>query len=528
MAAQAQYKTPGVYVVEEDGFSSSVVQVPTAIPIFVGYTEVAKNGSQDLTNVGMPISSMAEFLTFYGSAKPGFNNGAPKPVYNYVTASSVLPPYQTDVTGLRFNLFYSLMLFFNNGGGNCYIMSIGKYAQKITDGCSAADYKPAWTSLQRYTEPTMVVMPDAMLLSQADWISVSQQALTHCALMQSRVAIFDIHNGYLPSNGTPTDPIAGTGSGTDGFYPIGSMGEDFNKYGVAYFPWVNSNIVSLNTINYTWFDAGSLATLINDLDNEAPSLFPTTLSGVIKLQAYQQQLKLMVLPLVLTPGTDPTGMIAMNNVHRTVYTVSPIYRQVMADVATSVNLLPPSGAMAGVYTRNDNTFGVSQAPANTTIISAISPAVDISDADQENLNMPLNGMAVNAIRAFPNAGLLIWGARTMAGNSDDWRYISVRRTMIMLEQSIKAAMQAYVFQPNENLTWVAINSTIGNFLNSQWKSGALVGAKPADAYSVAVGLGSTMTGEDILQGYLRVQVEVAVVRPAEFIVLTFQQQMQTS
>jgi phage tail sheath protein FI len=184
--------------------------------------------------------------------------------------------------------------------------------------------------------------------------------------------------------------------------------------------------------------------------------------------------------------------------------------------------------MAGVYTRNDNTFGVFQSPANTTIKYAVSPAVNMSDADQGNLNVPLNGLAVNAIRSFPNYGLLVWGARTMAGNSDDWRYISVRRTMIFLEQSIKIAMQAYVFQANDNLTWVAVSSTISNFLNGQWKAGALVGAKPADAYSVAVGLGSTMSGEDILQGFMRVTVKVAVVRPAEFIVLTFQQQMQTS
>lgn len=527
MAAQTQYQTPGVYVVEEDGFSSSVVQVPTAIPVFVGYTEIAKNGNQDLTNVGMPIASMADFLTYFGSSASGFNNGAPKPVYSYAKASTATPPYQTDPAGPRFNLFYSLMMFFNNGGGNCYILSIGTYQQKIAAPASIDDYSAAWTALERYSEPTMVILPDAMLLPQADWITVSQQALMHCALMQSRVAIFDIWGGYVAANGTPSDPIAGSGDGT-GFYPIGSLGEAFNKYGIAYFPWVNTNIVATNNIDYTWFSADTLAALVSDLGNEAPGLFPTTPSGIIKLQAYQQQLKLMVLPVVQNPPSDPTGLVGVNNVHRTVYTVSPLYRQVIADIGISVNLLPPSGGMAGVYTRNDNTFGVSQAPANTTIISAISPAVDISDADQENLNMPLNGMAVNAIRSFPNAGLLIWGARTMAGNSDDWRYINVRRTMIMLEQSIKAAMQAYVFQPNENLTWVAINSTISNFLNAQWKAGALVGAKPSDAYSVAVGLGSTMTGEDILQGYLRVQVEVAVVRPAEFIVLTFQQQMQTS
>lgn len=520
MAAQAQYQTPGVYVVEQDGFSSSVVQVPTAIPVFIGYTEVARNGNQDLTNLAMPISSMAEFLTYYG----GPNKGAPKPLFSYVSASSSTPPYQTDSTGPRFNLFYSMMLFFNNGGGRCYIMSIGNYTSAIENSMPPADYTACWSNLERYTEPTMVVMPDAMLLNWADWLSVSQQALEHCELMQSRVAIFDIWHGYLPANGTSADPIVGANDGKSGFYPLGGLGEDFNKYGVAYYPWVNTSIVGQNTIDYTWLSPATLPNLVTDLSAEAKNLF----SSASQLQQYVGQcLNAMVLPVPTSPS-DPTGARAVNTVHRMAMTVSPLYQQTIADIAASVNLLPPSGGMAGVYTRNDNTFGVSQAPANTTIVSAISPAVQISDQDQANLNVPLNGMAVNAIRSFPNAGLLVWGARTMAGNSDDWRYVSVRRTMIMLEQSIKAAMQSYVFQANDNLTWVAINSTISNFLNAQWKAGALVGAKPADAYSVAVGLGSTMTGEDILQGYLRVQVEVAVVRPAEFIVLTFQQQMQTS
>jgi len=171
---------------------------------------------------------------------------------------------------------------------------------------------------------------------------------------------------------------------------------------------------------------------------------------------------------------------------------------------------------------------VSTAPANTGIISAVSPSVPLSDQDQAPLNTPLNGMAVNAIRTFPSTGLLVWGARTLAGNSDDWRYISIRRTVIMLEQSIKAALQAYLFASNDNITWVAINSCVSNFLMSQWKSGALVGAKPEDAFSVSIGLGRTMTGEDIALGYLKLQVQVALLRPAEFLVLTFQQRMQSS
>lgn len=142
--------------------------------------------------------------------------------------------------------------------------------------------------------------------------------------------------------------------------------------------------------------------------------------------------------------------------------------------------------------------------------------------------MPLDGRAVNAIRTLPTRGLVVWGARTLDGNSDDWRYINVRRTLIMLEQSIKNAMLAYVFAPNVATTWVAVQNMISNFLTSQWQSGALAGAKAQDAFSVQIGLGSSMSGDDILNGYMRVSIRVALLHPAEFIGLTFQQQQLVS
>ncbi len=158
----------------------------------------------------------------------------------------------------------------------------------------------------------------------------------------------------------------------------------------------------------------------------------------------------------------------------------------------------------------------------------VTPSVSISHDDQEELNVTLYGKSINAIRSFIGEGVLVWGARTLDGNSNDWRYINVRRTMIMLEQSVKAAAKAFVFEPNDANTWTTIKSMIDNFLYLQWKQGALVGAKPDDAYNVFVGLGATMTGDDVLNGIMRITVLVAISRPAEFIEITFQQQMQKS
>ena len=206
--------------------------------------------------------------------------------------------------------------------------------------------------------------------------------------------------------------------------------------------------------------------------------------------------------------------------------LSKSYKLIMGKVMEQMNLMGPAAAMAGIYTAVDNAEGVWIAPANVSIGATVKPSIKIDHHEQEDLNMPLSGKSVCAIRAFPGRGNLVWGARTLDGNSNDWRYINVRRTLIFLEQSIKEAAKAYVFAPNDASTWTDVSSMISNFLLGIWKQGGLVGPKPSDAFSVSVGLGSTMTGDDVLNGIMRVMVKVAVSRPAEFIEITFQQEMQ--
>jgi phage tail sheath protein FI len=193
-----------------------------------------------------------------------------------------------------------------------------------------------------------------------------------------------------------------------------------------------------------------------------------------------------------------------------------------------LNIMPTSAAMAGLYSMVDNSRGVWKAPANLSIASVTGPSVKLTNDDQEDLNVTVTGKSINAIRSFVGQGTLVWGARTLDGNSQDWRYINVRRTMIFLEQSIKYAAKAYVYEPNVSNTWVLVKSMISSFLNSIWKQGGLAGIVPTDAFDVQVGLGSTMTPNDILDGIMRISVKVAITRPAEFIVISFEQQMQQS
>ena len=176
----------------------------------------------------------------------------------------------------------------------------------------------------------------------------------------------------------------------------------------------------------------------------------------------------------------------------------------------------------------DRTRGVWKAPANVSLNRVIAPSVKITDADQESLNVDPNGKSINAIRSFTGKGILVWGARTLAGNDNEWRYVSVRRFFNMVEESVKKASESFVFEPNDANTWVKVRAMIENFLTLQWRAGALAGATPEDAFYVKVGLGQTMTAVDILEGRMNVEIGMAAVRPAEFIILRLNLAMQQS
>ncbi len=200
-----------------------------------------------------------------------------------------------------------------------------------------------------------------------------------------------------------------------------------------------------------------------------------------------------------------------------------------ARIAEDISVLPPSAVIAGVYAKTDRERGVWKAPANVSLNAVSEPYVMLTAKNQEELNVDVNaGKSINAIRTFTGKGVLVWGARTLAGNDNEWRYVSVRRFFNMVEESCKKATEQFVFEPNDANTWVKVQAMIENFLTTLWRQGALQGAIPEHAFYVAVGLGKTMTSLDILEGRMIVEIGMAVVRPAEFIVLRFSHKMPES
>ncbi len=205
------------------------------------------------------------------------------------------------------------------------------------------------------------------------------------------------------------------------------------------------------------------------------------------------------------------------------------YKNIVTKATELLNLLPPSGAIAGVYASVDRDRGVWKAPANISLNAVISPAEKISHDQQAEYNVDVNaGKSINIIRSFTGKGTLVWGARTLAGNDNEWRYISVRRFFNFVEESTKKATEQFVFEPNDANTWVKVQGMIENFLTTLWRQGALQGIKPEHAFYVAVGLGKTMTPLDILEGRMIIEIGMAAVRPAEFIILRFSHKMAES
>jgi uncharacterized protein len=463
------YKTPGVYVREISLLPPSIAAVETAIPAFIGHTEIAKeNLEDDLRMKPFKIGSMLEYELYFGG---------PQPETNIVVTvdEQTKDPSATRITGgfdgerSKHIMFYAMQAFFANGGGDCYIVSIGGY-NDIGVPLDANLFTQGLDQLNKEDEVTLIVFPESRGLDTInDFASLQDRALAQCADLQDRFAVMDV---YGNSGNINADANAFRSDG---------VGLNNLKYGAAYYPVLET------TFDYAYEDENvAIAHLV---DGAAGPFDGQTLDAIQ----------------------------SVNNV---------LFAQVSAAVRQMPCLLPPSPLMVGVYAAVDNSRGVWKAPANVSLNSVIRPTIKISDKDQESLNIDINaGKSINAIRAFQGKGTLVWGARTLAGNDNEWRYIPVRRFFNFVEESVKKATEPFVFEPNDANTWVKVRAMIENFLTLQWRAGALQGVAPEDSFFVRVGLGETMTALDILEGRMNVSIGMAVVRPAEFIILTFSHQM---
>lgn len=632
------YKTPGVYVEEISIFPPSVAQVETAIPAFIGYTESALVDGVDYhaESILKPIKigSLKEYEYFFG--------GAPDPTTIEIELKSDNSVKSANVNGI--NLLYdSLRMFFANGGGDCFIVSVGDY-NASTSGVVKQELLDGLAVLEKEDLPTLLVIPESVHLSESEAGEVHAAMLAQCNKLQDRFAVLDIIDG--DDEATPTDdPVANFRN---------FVGMNYLKYGAAYYPWIKTTLpfkidydaivggtftkdgspVSPVTSLFNTSVVASIANLDTDIGNKTAATALTAITTRPQLVAqaavmYARFQAFYGLTFTDNDAADPKSAVSthakfiaeksnfegllktlhdyahfsqaansdapsptwddailtladfttdfpdytfaapsvatndiytatstavnaapyftalydklnalINNFYselnalrllrtETLLQIDSVYSGIVDAINKQGVVLPPSGAIVGVYAAVDENRGVWKAPANVSLTAIKGPAVNITSEDQESLNIDTEaGKSINAIRAFTGKGTLIWGARTLAGNDNEWRYISVRRFFNMVEESVKKATAVFVFEPNDANTWVKVKAMIDNFLTTQWKAGALAGPTPDKAFFVKVGLGETMTAQDILNGYMNIEIGMAAVRPAEFIVLKFSHKMQ--
>lgn len=555
------YKTPNVYIEEIATLPPSVVASATAVPAFIGYTEKAGNkigNSYEYDNKPIRIANMMEYENIFGKAY------FPKSFFYFELTKDKDYKIMPQTSKLQFLLYYQLQMYFANGGGVCYIVSAGQYGDSQVVSVDKSKIENCLNELRKEDEPTLIVLTDAVMLETQDYHAICQQSLQQCEELKDRFAILDVSLPKKLDTQEQNKVIQDFRS---------NIGQNNLKYGAAYYPYLNTSltyfyddtqVVNIPLLLQVEIKLGSSSQnniefliqngllRINLVKSEITSqdivvawnqwaLSNNTQGFNITGDDNQVLIDVTNEPIELTSTTDQTKKLAKIQ-DKLCITCSPLgttldslkveNSQLYATIKAELNklrvTLPPSGAIAGIYSSVDRERGIWKAPANVSINFVIEPTIKVTDLEQDDLNVHDSGKSINVIRSFTGKGTLVWGARTLAGNDNEWRYIPVRRLFCLIEKSIKRSINFAIFEPNTEMTWLKVRVMVESYLNELWSQGALAGSKAEDAYFVEIGLGKTMTAQDILEGRMITRIGVAAVRPAEFITVQFSHLLQKS
>jgi uncharacterized protein len=469
-------RTPKVYIVEKQSFPNSIQQVESAVPVFVGYTQ--KKGGETLE-----LTTWEDFKLNFGG--PNGVKASDFGLTYIVSDKKVETVIDKDKVKAKptFYLYYAMQHYFQNGGGRCFVVSCGDYSIAVSKSAIDAGLSKAID----IEDATIVVAPELSLLAKIpttgtkkiDYSDIDSIVIPKITKLindnkYEKFFILDIVDGMDTVN---EDKEQFDESNFSGF-SIAKEGE----FMAFYYP---NLITSMKVeIDETVFTEDL------DYDEKATATAAPTAKKILKAT------------------TDNKEKILRH-----------IFKQKVEEQLPNV-ILPPSAAMAGVYAKTDNLRGVWKTPANEAISGIKQLTKKVDDLLHADLNVDSQTQrSICAIRTLPGYGTRVMGGRTLNGGSADFRYISVRRYISITEKSIKNALFRYLFEPNNSTTWSLVKIAISNYLTRQWEEGALLGGKPEDSFYINIGLKTTMSEQDILDGRMRVEVGMAVVRPAEFIIM---------
>lgn len=453
------YRNLGVYSEEISGFSPAVEEVDTALPAFIGYTAKAKRKEEkDLHQVPVRISSMREYENLFGFP---FESDIEISVDLTESNRFVVTGYRESP--LLYLLYYSVRIYFDNGGGPCYILSVDSYQnpQQVTlrrnPVSGRSGLLDGLNRLALLTDISLIVIPEAVKLPAGDYSFLVQSALLQCSTLGNRFAIFDLYNGDSDC------PDLNRNKSLFGSY--------FLNCGSAYYPFVRTKMNSY-------------------LGNEGSNVS------------------------VIYSG-ESFNLLQVKKCN------FPLYKFVKRELNYRFINLPSCGAVAGAYVATDKSKGVWKSPANFSLSGVLEPVVNIDSFSADSIDAEAEtGKAINSIRSVSGKGTFVLGAKTLAFSEEEESYVPVSRFLIMVKESLRKSTGWVAFEPNDTFTWNKVRLMIENYLTGKWQDGALAGMNVQGAFYVKCGLGSTMTDQDLENGRIIIEVGLAMLRPAEFTVFT--------
>jgi hypothetical protein len=501
------YLSPGVYVEEVDRGPKPIQGVSTSVAAFIGFSEKGP------VNEATLVTNWTQFVENFGGFIPG----------------AFMP--------------YSVYGYFNNGGNSCFIVRLptskdGKEKELEAPELNLLTSGDAPTLLVKAKEPDkeveVTISPSTEEGASDDQFDatfkVGDQTETYTGLSFSKAksAKNAVDTINAKSKLVMVEDLAAAGSLTDRVPAMGSY-----KVQVATSTAIEKVDVDAKTFEGDVAERkgfGGLEAIEEITMVSAPDLMSAYMAGALDekgllaaqlaLISHCENMGDRVAILDSPPGLKPQAMAKWRQ-HTAGYDskyAALYYPWVeVVDMEGKPFYLPPSGHVAGIYARVDSERGVHKAPANEVVRGALGLEMQITRGEQDILNP----MGVNCVRKFPGRGIRVWGARTISSDPA-WRYVSVRRLFNYVEESIREGTQWVVFEPNDQYLWGRVTRDITAFLRTVWRSGALFGTTPEQAFYVKCD--EELNPSEIRdQGQLIVEIGMCPVKPAEFVIFRISQ-----